>query len=94
VTDQAVLAALAALQESFEKGLKDLQMEVAALREQRAHGPVDGLIGIERVCEILDVEPRTLRRIRAGRGFPKPVKRKGRPKWRRRDIVKYAEGSK
>ena len=81
---------VAALQ-GVQAALKDLQMEVAALREQSVHGPVDGLVGIERVCEILDVGPRTLRRLRAGRGFPKPVTKTGRPKWRRRDIVKYLE---
>ena len=90
MTDQAILAAL----DGVQKALKDLQIEVAALREQGAHGPVDGLVGIQETCRLLDVGPRTLRRLRAGRGFPKPLPGKGRPKWRRRDIARYAEGGK
>lgn len=90
MTDQAILAALAALQQSVEM----MRNELADLRQSSAHAPVDRLVGIQETCRLLAVGPRTLRRLRAGRGFPKPVPGKGRPRWRRRDIVKYSEGAK
>ena len=90
MTTEAVVAALTALQGEVQM----MRIELADLREQSLHGPMDGLIGIKGVCELLDVSDRTLRRIRAVRGFPKPVKGKGRLRWRRGDIVRYLEGTK
>jgi predicted DNA-binding transcriptional regulator AlpA len=44
------------------------------------------------VARELGVGERTLRRLRAARGFPRPIRGPGPLRWRRRDIDRYVGG--
>ena len=71
-----------------------LRMHVADLRKAGPHADVSSLLlSATGVAQLVDVSPRTLRRIRKERGFPKPVKGPGHPRWRRRDIEKWIEAN-
>jgi predicted DNA-binding transcriptional regulator AlpA len=70
--------------------VEDLRDRLDVLGRSSAHGPVD-LLTAEDVAHALGISPRTLRRERQRRGFPKPVRGRGRPRWRRREIEAYLE---
>ena len=77
--------------------LDRLRVVVEDLRDRLEHlgrpsPPVlTDLLDAEAVAQMIGVSERTLRRERKGRAFPKPVKGRGCPRWRRRDIEVYLE---
>ena len=82
--------ALVAVVGELREVVQDLRIELASLRGSSPRGDVD-LLTAEDVAHALGISPRTLRRERQRRAFPKPVRGRGRPRWRRRDILAYME---
>ena len=82
---------LDALADRFETLAEDLRSQLDHLRASSLHGPVDEheFLTVAEVVEMLSVGERTLRRLRARRGFPRPVKGQGRLRWRRADLVRW-----
>ena len=70
--------------------LEDLRSELATLRESSPAAVVDA----DGVARMLGVGERTLRRLRATRNFPRPIRGPGPLRWRRRDSERYLEGTK
>lgn len=82
---------LDAVTERLETLAEDLQSQLEHLRASSLHVPVDEheFLTIAEVVEMLSVGTRTLRRLRAQRGFPRPVKGPGKLRWRRADLVRW-----
>jgi predicted DNA-binding transcriptional regulator AlpA len=86
--DAALTAAVADLREV----VRDLRSVVESLRPGSAAGGVD-LLNFDDVARTVGVSPRTLRRLRSRRDFPKPIRGPGPLRWRRRDIQAYLESA-
>ena len=77
--------------------VQHLRSELAILRGAGPHPRVarSALLSPPDVARMLDVSPRTLRRLRKDRRFPRPVRGTGRrPRWRYFSITRYLEGGK
>lgn len=86
----ALTAAVADLREV----VRDLRSELASLRQPSPAAvvaPKPYLTAAETALE-LGIGERSLRRLRAARGFPRPLKCRGPLRWRRRDIERWLEG--
>jgi predicted DNA-binding transcriptional regulator AlpA len=64
--------------------------EIRALRRElrEAQSP-SLLIDVDELARLLNVDERTLRRLRAGNEIPRPVALSGHPKWRRAEIQAF-----
>jgi predicted DNA-binding transcriptional regulator AlpA len=86
----ALTAAVADLREV----VRDLRSELALLRQPSPAAvvaPKPYLTAAETALE-LGIGERSLRRLRAARGFPRPIRGPGPLRWRWRDIQAYLEG--
>ena len=83
----AILDELRALRQDQSSAL-----EVGRGRAIRAE--FDSLITPTEFAEILAVDGRTLRRMRAAGALPKQVGTTSRPRWRRSDVARYLAGLK
>lgn len=84
-------------QDALITALDRLRGAVEDLRDRLEHlgrpspaASVD-LLDSDQVADELGISPRTLRRERKRRAFPAPVRGRGRPRWRRKDILAYVE---
>ena len=84
---------LDALADRFGALVEDLAIQLDALRDMSPGVPVEEheFMTIAELVEMLSVGERTLRRLRARRGFPRPVKGPGKLRWRRADLVRWME---
>ena len=88
-------ARLEAIVDRLAEVAEDLRSQLDHLRASSLHVPVDEheFLTVAEVVEMLSVGERTLRRLRARRGFPKPVRGPGKLRWRRADLVRWMEKS-
>ena len=84
--DAALTAAVADLREV----VRDLQSVVETLRPGCPVGGVD-LLNFDEVARTIGVSPRTLRRLRSRRDFPKPVRGPGPLRGRQAAVRAYLE---
>ena len=70
--------------------VEDLRVRLEHLGPPSPGVPVD-LLDADAVARTIAVSPRTLRRLRARRGLPRPVRGPGPLRWRRRDLEAYLE---
>lgn len=85
--------ALATAVAELREVVRDLRSELAVLRVGSPSvvvAPKPYLTAAETALE-LGVGLRSLRRLRAARGFPKPIKGPGPLRWKRRDIDRWVE---
>jgi predicted DNA-binding transcriptional regulator AlpA len=87
--DTALTAAVADLREV----VRDLRSVVETLRPASPGVDVD-LLSFDQVAGAIGVSPRTLRRLRARRGFPRPLGGPGPLRWRKRSIESWLEARK
>ena len=83
-------AALIAVVAELREVVRDLRSELALLRQPSPGGDVD-LLTADGVASTIGVSERTLRRLRARRGFPRPMRGPGPLRWRRRDLERWLE---